>query len=187
MTPLFEELQTRDSIAWDDFYRRHVCEIYGFVSRLVSDDRSAADDLFQETWLAALDAIEQYDPNRGDLRAWLFGIARRRVALYWRRRLAKQSVVESADLTEAASSGAILPDEAIVQIEEAAAVQAALLVLPEDRRRVLTEKYVEGLSVERIATRTGKSPKAVESLLSRARDELRSLLSWHFSTSTKGK
>ena len=187
MTPPFEALQRRDSVAWDEFYRRHLREIYGFLARLVGADRSAADDLFQETWVEALDGIDQYDPERGELRAWLFGIARRRVALYWRLRLAKQGVVESSDLEHAASNGAVLPDQAILQVEQAAAVQAALLVLSDDRRRVLTDKYVEGLSVEQISTRTGKSPKAVESLLSRARDELRSLLSWHFTHSTKGK
>jgi len=187
MTPPFEALQRRDSVAWDEFYRQHLREIYGFLVRLVSGDRSAADDLFQETWLEALDAIGQYDPSRGELRAWLFGIARRRVALYWRRRLAKQGVVENSYLEDAVCNGAVLPDHAILQIEQAAAVQAALLVLSDDRRRVLTDKYVEGMSVEQIATRTGKSPKSVESLLSRARNELRSLLSWHFSHPTRGE
>src|SRR5436190_15642902 len=98
MTPPFEALQRRDSIAWDEFYRRHVGETYGFLVRLVGGDRAAAEDLFQEVWVEALDGIDQYDPERGELRAWLFGIARRRVALYWRRRLAKQGMVESLGL-----------------------------------------------------------------------------------------
>jgi len=60
-------------------------------------------------------------------------------------------------------------------------VQASLLALSPERRQVLVEKYVEELSVAEIAARTGKSPKAVESLLSRARKQFRTLLQWYFS------
>src|SRR5438105_3853570 len=140
MTPSFEALRRRDSTAWDAFYRQHVGEVYGFLARLAAGDRPAADDLFQETWLEAIDAIEQYDPARGELRAWLFGIARRRVALYWRRRLGRRESVEQ-EAGEQAADEALLPDHAMQELERAEAVQAALLLLPEDRRRVLTDKY----------------------------------------------
>ena len=50
------------------------------------------------------------------------------------------------------------------------------MVLPDDRRKVLLGKYVEGLSVEAIAIRMGRTAKAVESLLSRAREQMRALL-----------
>ena len=181
MTPFIEALRRRDSAAWDIFYREHLRDIYGFLFRLVRGDRPAAEDLFQETWLQAIDAIEQYEPERGELRGWLFGIARRRVALYWRRTLGRQSATLDESFQHAAADGALLPDDALQELERAEAVQAALLVLSDDRRRVLTDKYVEDLSVEEIAKRHGKTPKSVESLLSRARDELRSLLRWQFS------
>ena len=51
-----------------------------------------------------------------------------------------------------------------------------MLLLPDDRREVLTWKYVEGLPVDTIAARMGKTAKAVESLLSRARQQMRDLL-----------
>src|SRR6266481_6335793 len=125
MTPLFEALRRRDPAAWDEFYHAHLREIYGFLARLVSGDPAAADDLFQETWLEALDAIDQYDPARGELRAWLFGIARRRAALYWRRRLTRPGTIDSDSLEHAASNGALLPDFVMEQVEQAVAVQAA--------------------------------------------------------------
>jgi RNA polymerase sigma-70 factor, ECF subfamily len=189
MTPSFEALQRRDAAAWDDFYRLHLHEIYGFVYRLVRGDRSIGDELFQEIWLAALEGIDQFDPGRGDLRAWLFGIARRQVALHWRRQTAS-CVIFTDDLPSDVingGEGSILPDHAVEQLEEAAVVRASLLVLHPDRRLALNDKYVAGLSVEQIAARTGKSVKAVESLLSRARDELRSLLNFYFSNPTEGK
>jgi RNA polymerase sigma factor (sigma-70 family) len=78
--------------------------------------------------------------------------------------------------------GALVPDDVIEHLEQAAVVvRASLLALPPERRQVLVDKYVEELSVSQIAARTGKSPKAVESLLSRARGEFRALLRWYFS------
>jgi RNA polymerase sigma factor (sigma-70 family) len=79
------------------------------------------------------------------------------------------------------SDGAVVPDDALEHLEQAAVVRASLLALPPERRQVLVEKYVEELSVAQIAARTGKSPKAVESLLSRAREQFRALLHWYFS------
>ena len=62
------------------------------------------------------------------------------------------------------------------QVEQRSVVRAAMLVLPDDRRKVLLWKYLEGLSVETIAIRIGRTAKAVESLLSRAREQVRGLL-----------
>jgi RNA polymerase sigma factor (sigma-70 family) len=83
--------------------------------------------------------------------------------------------------------GAVLPQEATEHVERDAVVRAALLILSPERRQILTAKYVDGQSVDQIADETGKSPKAVESLLSRARAELRSLLRWYFVESAEGK
>ena len=46
---------------------------------------------------------------------------------------------------------------------------ATLSSLPPDYRDVLVDKYLEGRSVQEIATRSGKSGKAAESTLHRAR------------------
>ena len=83
-------------------------------------------------------------------------------------------------------SAAPEPPESLEGVERADVVRAALLCLPDDRRRVLLDKYAEGLSVADIASRTGRSAKAVESLLSRAREQLRALLQPYFSHPTGG-
>jgi RNA polymerase sigma-70 factor (ECF subfamily) len=183
MKRLHESLQKRDAAAWDEFYEEHVRELYGFVFRLVRGDPQTAADVFQDTWLDAISHIGQFDPKRGELRSWLFGIARRRVALHWRQRLARGGTAAAArgEIPVEVLDGAVVPHEVIEHLEQAAVVRASLLALPPERRRVLVEKYVEELSVAQIAARTGKSPKAVESLLSRAREQFRALLRWYFS------
>lgn len=183
MKRLYESLQNRDAVAWDEFYEKHVLEVYGFVFRLVRGDPQTAADLFQETWLDAISHIGQFDPKRGELRSWLFGIARRRVALHWRQRLARSGTAAAAraEIPVESLDGAVVPDDVIEHLEQAAVVQASLLALPPERRQVLLDKYVEQLSVAQIAAGTGKSPKAVESLLSRAREQFRKSLRWYFS------
>jgi len=179
----YESLQNRDAAAWDEFYEDHVRELYGFVFRLVSGDPQIAADVFQDIWLDAISHIGQFDPKRGELRSWLFGIARRRVALHWRQRLARGSTAAAAraETPVANLDGAVVPDDVVELLEQAAVVQASLLALPPERRQVLLDKYVEQLSVAQIAAGTGKSPKAVESLLSRAREQFRKSLRWYFS------
>ena len=189
MSSFCKSLQQRDAAAWDRFYQEHLHELYGFVFRLVDGDHSVAADVFQNIWLDAIDNIGQFDPNRGELRTWLFGIARQKIALSWRHRMASKEMFTAARLDHVPDGvdGALLPEDMIEQLERSAVVRAALLVLPLDRCQVLFDKYVDGLSVDQIAAKTGKSPKAVESLLTRARQQLRSLLRWYFSNSKGGK
>ena len=176
---LITALKQHHRSAWSAAVDRHLHEVYGFVFHLVGGDRAVAEDLNQETWLEALKGIDRCDATRRSFRNWLFGIARRRVALYYRRRA---SAGNPASLGEpfgtAAESGdvSVLPEDVLEQVEQSAVVRAAMLRLPDDRREVLIWKYVEGLSVETIAGRMGRTPKAVESLLSRARQQVRSLL-----------
>ena len=176
---LITVLKQRDRSAWSAAVDRHLHEVYGFVFHLVGGDRAVAEDLNQETWLEALDGIDQCDATRGSFRNWLFGIARRRVALYYRRRaLAGNATSFSGQFEEAAELGdiSVLPKDVLEQVERVSVVRAAILLLPDDRREVLLWKYVERLSVETIAIRLGRTAKAVESLLSRAREQVRGLL-----------
>lgn len=183
MKSRYQSLQNRDAAAWDEFYEEHARELYGFVFRLLRGDPQATADELQNIWLDAISHIVQFDPKRGELRSWLFGIARRRVALYWRRRLARSGTCDPArkEIPVEDFDGAVVPDDVLEHLEQADVVQASLLALPPERRQVLVEKYVQERSVAQIAARTGKSPKAVESLLSRARGQFRTLLHWYFS------
>jgi RNA polymerase sigma-70 factor, ECF subfamily len=176
---LITVLKQRDRSAWSAAVDRHLHEVYGFVFHLVGGDRAVAEDVNQETWMEALDGIDQCNAVQGSFRNWLFGIARKRVALHYRRRaLAGNPTSLSDQFGEAAEVGdvSVLPKDVLEQVERVSVVRAAMLVLPEDRRKALIWKYVEGLSVETIATRMGRTAKAVESLLSRAREQVRGLL-----------
>jgi RNA polymerase sigma-70 factor (ECF subfamily) len=176
---LIVALKLRDRFAWCVAVDRHFREVYGFVFHLVGSDRSVAEDLNQETWLEAVDGIQRCDEANGSFRNWLFGIARRRVAIYFRRRAsAGNSTLLDNQCGEVAelANRSVMPVDVLEQVERSNVVRAAMLVLPDERREVLLSKYVEGLPVKTIAIRMGKTVKAVESLLSRSREQLRELL-----------
>jgi RNA polymerase sigma-70 factor (ECF subfamily) len=187
---LITALKRRDRSAWRAAVDRHLHEVYGFVFHLVGGDRGVAEDLNQETWLEAVDCIDKCDAARGSFRNWLFGIARKRVALHYRRRILVGNPMWLGDgLSEAPETGdvCVLPQDVLEQAERGAVVRAAMLLLPHDRREALVEKYVQGLSVETIARRTGKTAKAIESLLSRAREQARGLLGGYMTPGGDGR
>lgn len=64
-----------DPGAFEAFYREHVDAVLRFTTRRVPDPHLAA-DLTADVFLAAIDAAPTYRPERGEPRAWLFGVAR---------------------------------------------------------------------------------------------------------------
>jgi RNA polymerase sigma-70 factor (ECF subfamily) len=180
-THLVRALVRRDRTLWAAMYDSHVGAVFGMVYHLVGGDRAIAEDVNQEVWLLAIEQIDNFDPVRGGFRDWLLGIARHR-ALRRRRR----DPVRVFDTQPDRPSDALPPPECLEGVERADMVRAALLCLDDDRRRVLLDKYAEGLSVAEIAARTGRSAKAVESLLSRSREQLRALLRPYFFNPTGG-
>jgi RNA polymerase sigma-70 factor (ECF subfamily) len=179
---LIRAMARRDPSAWAAMYDRHVGELFGVVFHLLGGDRNAAEDVNQEIWLLAIEQFDRFDPSRGEFRNWLLGIARHR-ALRHRRGVARHSPDYNFD----GPSNVLAPPDLLEEVERAGVVRAALLCLQEDYRGVLLDKYVAGLTVAEIADRIGRSAKAVDSLLSRARAQLRDLLKPYFFTQTEGE
>lgn len=98
------------------------------------------------------------NPCRKDnLRVYMLGMARRKVADHFRRRRA--APIHEADTTTRFDS----------RSDDAALVGATLAMLSDEYREALTLKYIVGLSSQEIAELNGKSPTAIDSLLQRAR------------------
>jgi RNA polymerase sigma-70 factor (ECF subfamily) len=178
---LVRAMARRDRSAWKAMYERHVRDVYGLVYHLVGGDRHVAEDVNQEVWLLAIERFDRFDPRRGKFRDWLLGIARHR-ALRHHRRNQGQAVQGRADGLD----DALPPPDLLEGRERADVVRAALLCLHDGSRKVLLAKYAEGLSIAEIAAQTGRSVKGVESLLARARAQLRALLVPYYSPHAGG-
>jgi RNA polymerase sigma-70 factor (ECF subfamily) len=154
-----------DEFAWRTFYDAEFASLYAYVLWRCGGLRDHADDVVQETWMTAVRRIRQFDPNRGSFAGYLRGIAANVLRNHFRstRRWKTQQLNGHLAAPE-------VDDERRHQAER---IAHALALLPDHYEYVLRSKYVDGLSVAEIAAASAESPKAVESLLTRARQAFR--------------
>jgi len=173
---LLQRIARGDENALADFYDRYIDAVYRFVYLQVGGHRQDAEDVTQETFIAAIDNLKSF---RGESRlyVWLCGIAWRKASNLRRRRnnaKTPQPTTEN-ELREELDRAADQPtvEEVVERQVLRHQVWHALLALPKNYREVLILKYLEGFKVSEIALLVGKTEKAVESLLTRARDSFR--------------
>lgn len=181
MNEFVQRLRRRDAIAWAELYDRHIREIYGYVFHLAGGNSSTTEDVVQATWMNALQGVSRFDSATDQVRGWLFAIARSQVALHYRRRT-QVTCEQDTDGASQASPKSLEPLDELQRLELAQVVRASLLELSDSYRDLLLAKYVEHKTVSELASLHGKTEKAIEGLLSRARAELRNVLAWYFPT-----
>jgi|YelNatPaOPRAMG01_1025707.scaffolds.fasta_scaffold11214_9 RNA polymerase sigma-70 factor (ECF subfamily) len=145
--------------------RRHQRAVLAIAYRFLGD-RSEAEDVAQEVFLRLWDAAPRYRPDK-PLPAFL-----RTLTVHLcldRRRKARPLVL----MDELEPTGSQNPEAELNAAERRRALFAALSRLPSAQRMAVVLFHMEGLSVREVAGLLETSPKAVESLLSRARSALR--------------
>ena len=160
---LLDAVLAGDERAWRAWYGESFPGLYAYALWRCGGLRQHADEVVQETWLAAVRRLRSFDPARGSFAGWLRAIAANVLRNHFRRERRR-----AAGHPAAHDAGA--EEE---RRERAERVAAALAALPERYEAVLRAKYLEGQAVAAIAAATGDTPKAVESLLSRARQAFR--------------
>lgn len=161
-------LRRQERAAFDALYAQFHPRIWAFLVRLTGR-RSVAEDLFQDTWLAAAQHAGRLAEDT-DLAAWLFTVARNRYRS-WRR----WAVLDGSRLETMAQEPiepAAEPDQEASARRTAAALSDALLQLSASDRELLLLTAVEGLEAPQVAVVLGLRPDAVRQRLSRARAHL---------------
>ena len=170
--------------AWLQLYEAHAERVWRNVARLIGCDSAIVADLVQETFLAAASSARNFRPDRGSLWAWLWTIARRQVALYYRKQkpsaLLRHAQSRWASLDGETSdwmdAKADMPPDVLQSKELAALVRRALSELPAEYQVLLLAKYVDNQSSAHIAEEMACSEVAVRSKLARARKAFRKAL-----------
>ena len=141
--------------------------VLGFVLARCGGNRAVAEDLTQETMVEVRRQRATFD-GRSSATTWVCGIARHKVADYYRQAFRDERrghrLAEEQAHTSAPSAPGTDPRDAVWD---------ALQRLPEGQRVVLAAHYLDGYPVRDIARDLGKSESAVESLLARGRDGFR--------------
>ena len=141
-------------------------QVYGYLHRRCRD-RSTAEDLTTEVFLAAVDSIHRA-VVRDVTVGWLIGIARHKLVDHWRR-------IERDERRLNAIAGELddVHDDPWDAHLDLMASRDVLGELSAHHRAALTLRYVDDLPVVDVAVELGRTPKATEALLVRARRAFR--------------
>lgn len=112
----------RKAEAFDSVYRENAPRLRAFLRQIVGSFQ-AAEDLTQEIFTQLWRQPDGFDPTRGSVRAYLFGIGKHRAAEWWRRRRPESSLQEGRCTA--------------CDLERVSMVADALQRLPEEQRTLL--------------------------------------------------
>jgi RNA polymerase sigma factor (sigma-70 family) len=158
---------------FEDAFRAHFAPVYRFIARRVGTD--LAENLAAETFATAFRRRGSYDPARGSVRSWLFGIAANLLRTYLRD---EQELLELDARLESGGTPSF-EDDADSRVAAAALmprIAGALAALNPEQRDVLLLHAWADLSHEEIAAALGIANGTARSRLSRARAALRAHL-----------
>jgi len=172
-TPAFEleliaKSQKGDEQAFGELYDIWAEKVYRFVYSKVKI-APTAEDLTSEIFLKAWQRLHQYQV-RAEIKfsSWLYTIARNSIIDYYR--IAKHQEISFEDLPEIADLEGDEPYREIGELEK------ALAKLPEDYAKVLRLRFVEQVSIAKIAQILKKKEDNVRALTSRALKRLKEVL-----------
>ena len=166
---------------FEDFFNEFFPKIYRFCARRMSG--SELEDVVMIVMRQSFRSMHSYR-GEASLYTWMCQIARGELSTYYKKsgRKPYMASIEDRDdiralLESIPSDQASEPDNILAGDQRNEFIQLLLDYLPGNYGLILEAKYVEGLSMQEIAERFETTPKAVESLLSRARTAFRT----HFS------
>jgi RNA polymerase sigma-70 factor, ECF subfamily len=168
---LVAQVLSKDRKATAEFVAFCVDSVYSFVRKRLIPRVEMVDDLMQEILLAAWQGLPKF---RGDasLRSWILGIARHKVDDFYRRRLRDSEITEE---NEPSAEPVMEPglDRHLDAAAEQDRVERTLAQLPEAYAMALIWRYRDEKSVREMAELSGKTEKAMERMLARARENFR--------------
>src|SRR5262245_51675915 len=171
---LLTRASTGDEAAFGELYARYQRQIFHYAARMCGV--AAGDDVVQETFLAVLRQGGRFDPAKGTVAAYLYGIARHHVI----RRLERQGVTLSEPV-EVVASDAIAPQdtplETMVRERMIDVVRQAVQSLPPAYREVVALCDLQEMDYATVAQVIQCPIGTVRSRLHRARGLLLKKLS----------
>jgi len=162
--PAAEQALDATPAAFTAFYEEALPQVYGYFLHRCGASVQVAEDLTQETFLAAVAELKKGKRVRMPI-AWIFGIARHKLLDHYRRQERSERGLNFAGKADR------IEDELVVSDDEEARERAtaALASVAASQRAALVLCYVDGFSVREAAGILGKGEEAVESLLARGR------------------
>jgi RNA polymerase sigma-70 factor (ECF subfamily) len=161
-----------DGKAFEALYVHYMDAIYRYIFFRVGDELQA-EDLTEETFVRAWEALPNYKHRKYPFSSWLYRIAHNLVIDHYRR---KKPVPISNGLMRTYSNPNESLDHIVDRKHEIQLLVKAVGQLNELEREIVLLRFVEGLSHKEIASMVGKSQSSCRVTLHRALKTLRSIL-----------
>ncbi len=154
-------------------YRELYPPIHGYVVGR-GLPREDAEDIVSQVFTRFLERLDQFDPRRGNPRAWIFGITRHALSDHYRRRSPDRAQSEPLEeLARHAGDPAPDPLEIMIMDEEEKLLHGLLADRPAEIRELFALRYGQGMSHREIAALTGLGEAALRQRFSRTLRDLR--------------
>lgn len=161
-----------DEEAFTLLYRRRHPAVYRFALH-ISGNAAVAEDITQEVFMALIRDASRFDPTRGTLGGFLFGIARNHLRKRWEQDQRLVPLAEDPETVQTPQSrnwgGAGFPADGLVAQEAIERLRQAIATLPENYREVVALCELEEMSYDEAAAALDCPVGTVRSRLHRAR------------------
>ena len=174
---LIARLQKRDETAFEELLRQYEKKVYTLCFRMCGNSEDA-EEAAQDTFLALWRGIDRFR-QESSLSTWIYRLASNACIDLLRRRKKQGSSLslDDEELFLDAVDTAPRPQDAVEHREAQKLLQEGLSALPEEYRKVLILREIEGLSYTEIAESASLELGTVKSRISRGRVLLRNFLS----------
>lgn len=170
-TDLVRRAIKRDPVAFGQLYEAYLDRIYRYVYYRVGS-ASEAEDLTEQVFLKAWEAIDRYEARGAPFTAWLYRLAHNLVVDQYRGR---RSTTPIEDVDESLLDGEDMTG-AVESALEAEEVREAVQRLNPEHRQLIVLRFIEGLSHAEVARIIGKSEGAARVIQFRALQALAKVL-----------
>ncbi len=154
--------------AFTELYQKYSDLLFAYLLRRLDNDRDVAIDIWQETWLVAVEKISDFKSDC-TVFTWLCAIANNKISDYFRLKEKHRKF----DTVMKPTIDIDYDEVDVVNEDVQETVIKVLADLSDEHRYLLMARYFENKSVDEISLQIGKSYKATESLLTRSRNAFR--------------
>ncbi len=176
---LLDRIAAGDEEAFTTFYRKYQSRIYRFALQM-SGRRSTAEEVTQEVFMAIIQQAGRWQPERGGVRSYLYGIARNHV-LRCLERDRRFTAIDSAkgefEPEDRGVAGTLDPLMELTREERVETLRRAISTLPPHYREAIVLCELQELSYDDAAVAAGCAVGTIRSRLHRARQLLLKKLS----------
>ena len=170
---LVEQAKKGDPEAFGALYTQYLTPIYRFIYFRVKN-KEETEDLAQQVFLKAWNAIDRYEQQGYAFSAWLYVIARNSITDHWKKK--KAVLVDEPETTfEHIKSDDDIEGD-LIRSQSREHLLRAMTKLSDEQQTILTLKFINELTNTEIEVITGKRQDAIRALQYRALKALKHIL-----------